>query len=182
MDKYNNFRYITPNNPQGLPVKQTKHPALIAIICAVVLVIGYLAAVAALMVGGVYFYVYATKTSLEKKQLERERETKYSFIKDEAKQQLINHGMNAKNKYTVADYAKITEVRDDYLSKGDYTIIWGYYRVIGSAETEKLLMANGFQDWNEFLLSQGCVNTRGEADISMWKQKMYRQLEEKSAD
>ena len=118
----NNYQYtgyITPNNPTGLPVKQTKNPALIAILSGIGTV------VAGFVITILFFvFLFGLIFSLTGKNTEYEK--KYPFIRDAAWEQMEKHNIDPIKDHEVADYAKINEIYDDYVSKGDYTIFLGY--------------------------------------------------------
>lgn len=175
MKQEENKGYVTPNNPQGLPVKRTKHPALIAILTGAVCMLFVLGSTVLSLV-----VLYNISNDIKEKDLEYQ--AKYSFIIDEAKKQMENHDMSVTTRYPVEHYKKINEVYDDYLSKGDSTIILGYYWLLEKDETEKVLRANGFLGWDDYLIRCGCTTSKGKPSFSKWKNYMYRELDAKYSD
>ncbi len=162
--------YITPNNPQGLPVKRTKHPALIAILTGAVYILFVLGCAAV-------SFVVLFNISNDVKEKEAAYQEKYSFIIEEAKKQMESHNMSVTSIHPAERYREITEVYNDYLSKGDSTIFLGYYWLLGKDETEKVLRANGFLGWNDYLIRCGCTTSNGKPSFSKWKNYMYRELD-----
>ena len=72
---------------------------------------------------------------------------------------------------TVEDYRKLY-----YLSEEN---LIGYYRMLheDKAETEKLVCALGYESWNDFLTQKGHLNSEGEADVRVWVESVYVQLQ-----
>lgn len=174
----NNYQYtgyITPNNPTGLPVKQTKNPALIAILS------GTGTLVACFVITILFFvFLFGFIFSLTGKNTEYEK--KYPFIRNAAREQMEKHNIDPIKDHEVADYAKINEIYDDYVSKGDYTIFLGYCWVMGDKETEKVIQANGYENWADFLYSQGFDRNNSSNNVFRWKLKMYDELDKRHSD
>ena len=175
MNQEENYGYITPNNPQGLPVKRTKHPALIAILTGAAFVL--------FTVGcAVLSFVVLFNLSNDVKEKDFVYQEKYSFIIEEAKEQMENHNMSVTSIHPAERYKEINEVYDDYLSKGDSTIILGYYWLLGKDETEKVLQANGYLGWNDYLIRCGATTIKGKPSFSIWKGYMFKELDLRHGD
>ncbi len=92
------------------------------------------------------------------------------------------HNIDPIKDHEVADYAKINEIYDDYVSKGDYTIFLGYCWVMGDKETEKVIQANGYENWADFLYSQGFDRNNSSNNVFRWKLKMFDELDKRHSD
>ena len=113
--------------------------------------------------------------------LQRDFASKISII-DEAKNQMSKHDMVTNTFYPVSKFEEINEVYDDYLSKGDSTIILGYYWLLGKDETEKVLQANGYLGWNDYLIRCGATTIKGKPSFSIWKGYMFKELDLRHGD
>ena len=158
MDNYQFTGYITPNNPTGLPVKKTKHPALIAGLVGA----GYIL----FTIGCLVFTFFII----------------FNVAKTISKNQMSKHDMVTNTFYPVSKFEEINEVYDDYLSKGDSTIILGYYWLLGKDETEKVLQANGYLGWNDYLIRCGATTIKGKPSFSIWKGYMFKELDLRHGD
>jgi len=62
--------------------------------------------------------------------------------------------------FEVSDYEKIEEINEEnYIA---------FYYYIGVNEFEKILMAHGYADWDDFLVKNGHVDEKGEPQIHLW--------------
>ena len=98
--------------------------------------------------------------------------------RDEAYQTLTEYGIQVYNEnddyvsHSVEDYKKI-----EGLNEVD---LLGYYSLLGMNESEKVVQALGYENWNDFLIKNNYVNENGKPDIYKWKRAMQENNEKES--
>ena len=108
MDNYQFTGYITPNNPTGLPVKKTKHPALIAGLVGA----GYILFTIGCLVF-TFFIIFNVAKTISAQEISYK--AKYSFIIDEAKK--MNKLVRDLLKFAQIESGLLEFESDDFLLK-----------------------------------------------------------------
>ena len=80
--------------------------------------------------------------------------------KQTARDLMERHGMTPGEDYSVEDYLKIAELRDDHLS--------GFYDLLGYSESEKVAQALGYEDWADYLSKNNYVDQFGKPSFNEW--------------
>lgn len=49
----------------------------------------------------------------------------------------------------------------------------GFYKVLRLEESEKVVQALGYANWNDFLIKNGYVNKEGKPEMGLWTRSEY---------
>mgnify|MGYP004468562331 CR=1 FL=1 len=71
--------------------------------------------------------------------------------------------------HTIEEYKTIHLTNED---------IFGIYQYTSrdKEETEKAIKSLGYDDWNDYLIKQNCINKNNEADFNLWVNIYYQKL------
>ena len=76
----------------------------------------------------------------------------------------INNMDYTNREYTVEEYKSMK-----YLSEDD---LIGYYNILGVKESEKVVQALGYKDWNDYLISNGYIKD-GQPSFDEWEYQLH---------
>lgn len=80
------------------------------------------------------------------------------------------NGMDAwQPDYTVEEYEKVKDI----FSKDDALL---YYDKLGEDECNKIMMALGYEDYDDFLISKGYVDKNGKADRDRYRMDTHKRI------
>lgn len=64
--------------------------------------------------------------------------------------------------HSIEEYKQIKDLNDDNLL--------GYYELLGKDETEKIIKALGYSDWDDYLIKNNYTDSSGNPDFDKWEQ------------